>query len=606
MSHTSGLPASFFIIDRLLTLQSALHSNAAASAFVERALLLHRLGFSEFALVDARRAHLLDPSDPQAMALCCRLGALQSGCGVHDIAVALLDSPFANEAERRQSLSAIDLAQLPLMRRLELALTLRLTLVGRKGDSITLEGTGPDDWITPLGQVGAQNLVAFDCHALRPARGSRQLAVVTDGVKQTITVEAVKRPPPPFAPEGRPRAPLWIILPLKDGGAVLELCLKSVLDNLLRLHGARLVLVDDGSELPETQQLLTECLRKPRVCVTRTTGNLGYTGAINHGLQQIGPGHVLLLNSDTWLPRETLPRLLAHLDDPTVGTVTPLSNNAGSVSLLGPGRATAMPDPVICQQLSATAFRYNRGLAIDLPNGNGFAMLISESCMSAIGQLSQHYDSGYYEEVDFCLRASQRGWRHVAATDCFVGHVGSMTYGARKHQLASANHRRLVRRFPHYPALYKKFAALDPLAEPRAQLLEALAHVWQPEVRTETQPHISVAQIVLPPPPIGPFVLPLRGTVSMELRSHRFRRLRLVPEPMLTACGLQLLSAHDLLLETDEIQGLLLVLTRETRKPLASFSYVGASNSDFAEFEIVLLDILGRMHETKKDHAIFV
>ncbi|RID90372.1 glycosyltransferase [Gemmobacter lutimaris] len=603
MSQTSGPPAPFRTADRLLTLQTALHDDAAAPAFVERAVLLHRLGHDGPALADARHAHRLDPSDPQAMVLCCSLGARQGG-NLHDIAVALLDSPFASAAERRQALAALDPARLPLMRRLDLPLGLRLTLVQRRGDSLELSGTGPEDRISPLGQAGAQRLVALECHIPRPVRGTRRVILHGAGPDLPVDVAAPAPPPVPLAPEGRPRARLWIIMPLKDGGAVLRRCLQSVLDSLRRLRGARLVLVDDGSEQAETRQLLEECARQPGVSVTHTPGTLGFTGAVNHGLRQIGPGPVLLLNSDTWLPRQTLPRLLAHLRDPTVGTVTPLSNNAGSVCLPGPGRAAPMPDPAICERLAAAAFRRNAGLAVDLPSGNGFAMLIAEPCLRAIAPLSGLYDSGYYEEVDFCLRASLRGWRHVAAADCFVGHAGSVTYGARKHLLATANHRRLVQRFPEYPALYKAFAALDPLAGPRNRLLAALARDWAPETGRDTPPHPGAARVVLPLPPEGPLVLPLRGALPEALRAQRFRRLRLVPEPALRACGLTLSPGHDLRAEHDAAAGLLLIRSGAEATALAGFACAGATAADCADFETALLDILAGRAETGGDHAV--
>lgn len=569
-------------------------------------MLLQSLGYVGLARIDARHAHRLDPSSPDAMVLFCSLGAARDDpSDTHDIATALLSSPFASSAERRLALVALDPKRMPLLLHQNLALNVRLTLLQRQGDSIALEGIGPDDRVEALGQAGRHGIVALDCHVARPATGSRHLTVLSDGgTAQLINIDAPASPQPLPAPKGRARARLWIVIPLKDGGTILARCLQSVLDNLHRLRGARLILVDDGSELPETQRLLADCAQHPGVSVTRTPETLGFTGAVNHGLRQIGSGPVLLLNSDTWLPRQTLPRLLAHLRAPEVGTVTPLSNNAGSVCLLGPGKAALMPDPAICDRLAAAASRHNRGLTIDLPSGNGFAMLISEPCLRAIGPLSGLYDSGYYEEVDFCLRATLRGWRHVAATDCFVGHAGSVTYGGEKHRLATANYRRLVQRFPEYPALYKRFAALDPLAAPRARLLAATAADWTPEARTDTPPHPGNGRMTLPLPPQGPLVLPLQGEVPSTLRRHRFRLLRLAPTKVLHACGLRLEPGHDLIAEYDAATGLLLIRLGPTGKPLADFACTGASASDLADLETTLLEILARRAEAGGKHAI--
>lgn len=589
MSKTFGPPNIFASADRLISLQTAMHDLAAASAFIERALLLEQLSHNASAVADAYHACMLDPSDPRALALYCRLATPPQA---HEMAKDLLVSPFASAAERRLAIAALDQTQVPMVLRRDLPLSVRLTLVQRPGDSIELDGAGPHDRVELLGNAGPQGLVALDCHITRPDSDARRLVLRSASAAQSIEIAAPTVPVQYPTPIRRPRARLWIVMPLKDGGAVLERCLQSVLDNLRRLRGGRLVLVDDGSTQPETQRLLADCARHPGVSVTRTPGSLGFTGAVNHGLRQIGAGPVLLLNSDIWLAQQTLPRLLAHLRDPEVGTVTPLSNNAGSVCLLGPGKPAQMPEPAICEHLAAAAFQNNRGIGVDLPSGNGFAMLISEHCLRTIGPLSGLYDSGYYEEVDFCLRATLRGWRHIAATDCFVGHAGSVTYGAEKRRLATANYRRLVQRFPEYPALYKRFATLDPLAKQRAQLLAATAADWTPEPQNDTPAHPDIGRHILPSPPQGPLVLPLRGAMPAEAQLKQFPRLRMVPENALRACGLSLEPGHNLVAEFDPAAQTLLVSIAKSDTPLVGFSYIGATSANFADFEVELLDIL--------------
>ncbi|WP_083099446.1 glycosyltransferase [Pseudophaeobacter leonis] len=95
----------------------------------------------------------------------------------------------------------------------------------------------------------------------------------------------------------------------------------------------RLLIINDGSQKSKTRKTLDAAVHHKRVSVIQTEQNLGFVGAVNLAMQSIGPGPVLLLNSDTYLPRKTLSRLLAHLQQPDVGTVTPLSNNAGSFSV---------------------------------------------------------------------------------------------------------------------------------------------------------------------------------------------------------------------------------------------------------------------------------
>ncbi len=544
------------------------------------------------------------------MAFYCGLAPGRSAASeTHAVAVALLRSPFATAAERRRAVSALDASSLPLTLRQDRPATVRLTLVQERGENIALSGTGPQDRVEPLAQSERNRVIALDCHIARDASQARQIELRRGSRVTRIEIEAPKEPQALRLPDNQESAGLWIILPLKDGGPVLEACLQSVMQNLACFPEARLVLVDDGSEHPRTKALLAGLAHRPGVTVTRTSGSLGFTGAVNHGLCQIGRGPVLLLNSDTWLPAQTLRRMLEHLKDPEIGTVTPLSNNAGSVSLLGPGRPARIPPPQICERLAETAYRVNRGVAIDLPSGNGFAMLISEPCLRAIGPLSGLYDSGYYEEVDFCLRAGLRGWRHVAAVDCFVGHVGSVTYGREKQRLAAVNHRHLLQRFPEYSRRYKAFAALDPVKPAREGLLAAASEYFTAEPVNDMIAHPGRARASLPLPPRGPLILPMRGNlprglqdgVSGQLRRH----LRLVPQDTLQRCGLTLDPGHDLWGIVDPTTALLRVWSgTEPACLLSMHCGAGVNLADFIDFRTALLDILAERAETRGHYAI--
>ena len=593
-------------MDRLLSLHTALTETAAASAFYERAVLLHDLGHGTLAMADAQHALRLDPTYPEAMALLCRLGAgTASEAELQGVAQALLQSPFARHEDRRQALSVLDPAALPVMLPLDQPLGVRLTIVQRQGESLKLKGSDQRDQILPLGQDKHRQTVAFDCHFARPNSGTRQITVLSENARpQIVTVGAVASPEPVPAVDARRRAPIWIIMPLKDGGEVLQRCLRSVLDELSRLPGAQLMLVDDCSEQAATRHLLARCATHSGVSVIRTSSPLGFTGAVNQGLQQIGIGPVLLLNSDVWLPPGTLAQMLSHLEDPDVGTVTPLSNNAGSVCLLGPGRAARMPEPDVCNRLAEAALRYNRGMSVDLPNGNGFAMLLAEQCLQDVGPLSGLYESGYYEEVDFCLRASLRGWRHVAAVDCFVGHVGSVTYGAEKNRLANANFRRLVQRFPDYPAVYRRFASLNVLAPFADRLLTALAADWTPEEMRDIPQHPGIEDIILPVLDRGPRVLPFQGDLPGPLLHHRFRQLRLVRQAALAAAGMTLRPGHDLVATADMASGQVTLRDKTAGKTLAQFDSIGASSADFADFELSMLDLLAKTNWAGGDRAV--
>lgn len=600
----------FSIIDRLLALQAALHATAeaAASSFIERAALLQRIGARAEAAADAAHAHKLDPADPRAMALFCRLAHELSPSPHHgDIAVALLACPFASPAERQTALGLIDAARLPLVLRHDLPLTVRLTLVHGRSDALALDGTGPQDQVLPLGQDKARGVFAVDCLIARPASSARRVTLRLNKQEQCVDIAAVHAAAEQAVNPDVPPARLTILMPVKDGGQVLADCLRSTLEELSRLDGARLVIVDDGSTQAATMEMLAFAAMRADVTLIRSGGGLGFTAAVNLGLRHIGAGPVLLLNSDVWVPAGTFARMLRHLRDADVGTVTPLSNNAGSFCLLGPGKPAHMPAPDVCEILAQAADRHNSGCAMDVPSGNGFAMLISAECLRAVGPLSGIYESGYYEEVDFCLRATLRGWRHVAATDCFVGHVGSVTYGATKQRLTSANFRRLQQRFPHYADLYQGFVALDPLADARRRILAELGPDRALIAIDEHCPRPDVGGRVLLPAGNGnPVVLPCQGDIHAIVVKHRFRRLRIVPRPQLHAAGVALYPRHNLWARIDEATESMLILNGREGRPLVEIALRDATSTDLANLETAVLRFVAAEAQEGESHALSV
>ncbi|HLN11046.1 MAG TPA: hypothetical protein VK281_19085, partial [Xanthobacteraceae bacterium] len=84
-------------------------------------------------------------------------------------------------------------------------------------------------------------------------------------------------------------------------------------------------------------------------------------------------------------------------------------------------------------------------------------------CLDAVGILSEDFDRGYLEDVDFCLRARQLGFRNVCAPSVYVGHAGSKSFGAEKRSLVVRNTDVLRCRYPTYCFEFGAFDLADPL-----------------------------------------------------------------------------------------------------------------------------------------------
>ena len=96
-----------------------------------------------------------------------------------------------------------------------------------------------------------------------------------------------------------------------------------------------------------------------------------------------------------------------------------------------------------------------------------------------MGPLSEIYQRGYYEDVEFCLRARERGFRNVCATGVFVAHAGAKSFRQDKRALVVRNLRILEERFPNYTGESAAFLHADPLKAARSAI-ELLTPIDRP------------------------------------------------------------------------------------------------------------------------------
>ena len=259
------------------------------------------------------------------------------------------------------------------------------------------------------------------------------------------------------------RAQVDIVVCVHNALEHVERCIESVLTRTT--VDFRLIVVNDGSDQPTTARLrkLAERHAKMEVLETspqperpagasRTVGQpgqenqpLGYTCAANHGLRHSDAEYVVLLNSDTIVPRLWLEGLLdAMSSGENVGLVGPLSNAASWQSV--PERSDA--DGWKVNELPAG---YNVDDFAELVHAlssrrfprveflNGFCLMLRRPVIERVGLLDEAtFPQGYGEEDDYCLRVRRAGFEIAVADHCYVYHAKSKSFGERREQLVQA------------------------------------------------------------------------------------------------------------------------------------------------------------------------
>jgi GT2 family glycosyltransferase len=289
----------------------------------------------------------------------------------------------------------------------------------------------------------------------------------------------------PATPASAAVTEIDIIIPVYKDRAAVRTCIKSVLASLPqnRLR-ARVIVVDDASPDAAVSAWLDGLARSGWITLLRNRFNLGFIESVNRALRESATNDALLLNADTEVFGDWIDRLARALGEaPDIASVMPWSNNGELASLWPDAGDRDAPPSQIAQRIDAQAAAHASG-NLEIPTCSGFAMLVRRAALRDVGLLDgAALSRGYLEEVDWCLRAREKGWHHRLAAGAFVTHNGSASFGAEKVLRVRQNRAVIAARYPRYHDEYASFLASPKLARARTQLqraLRAAGVAWPP------------------------------------------------------------------------------------------------------------------------------
>jgi N-acetylglucosaminyl-diphospho-decaprenol L-rhamnosyltransferase len=218
-----------------------------------------------------------------------------------------------------------------------------------------------------------------------------------------------------------------------------------------------IIVVENGS----SDHSLAVLARFPQLWVLAQAENIGFTRGNNLALAAARGRHVLLLNPDTEVIGDALAQMVDYLDaHPDVGIVGPHTLNTDgttqSTRRRFPTLGTALFESTWLQRLAPPGVLQHYYVSdapdhavIDVGWVQGSALMARREVYAQIGGLDEGYIM-FSEEMDWCRRAHDAGWRVVyLGTARIVHHGGKSTDQviARRHIYFQQSKVRYFRKF---------------------------------------------------------------------------------------------------------------------------------------------------------------
>lgn len=229
------------------------------------------------------------------------------------------------------------------------------------------------------------------------------------------------------------------------------------------------VIVVDNDSSDGSAQMVGECF--PDITLVEQVKNVGYAEGNNRGIRASSGRYVLLLNPDTEVKAGTLDGLIKFADEhPEAAAV--------GCRLVGPDgkvqrSCRSFPDPIgvlfeytrlsylfpksrLFGRYRMTYFRYNQESEVDQPMGS--CLLLSRKAIEDVGMFDQEF-AIFFNEVDWCYRARQKGWKVYFTPAAEVIHHGGASTSQIKAEMVRESHRSMRKFYEkHYKGHVPKAA----------------------------------------------------------------------------------------------------------------------------------------------------
>jgi len=216
-------------------------------------------------------------------------------------------------------------------------------------------------------------------------------------------------------------------------------CIESIYKNTR--YPYRLVLIDNASD-EETKVYLESLKNDARfeVILIRNEKNLGNTIAVNQGLKSSGANFICNLDNDTYVTEGWLTEMIS---------LAQADSEIGIVTCSGRGGNPPASDSFEDIEKKAQDIAARSGASMEMATADCFCALFTRELINEIGVWDEEYSPGYFDDTDYCRRATKAGFKITCALGAYVYHRegGSFSKNKKKEDLFNRNKEIYLKRY---------------------------------------------------------------------------------------------------------------------------------------------------------------
>lgn len=303
-------------------------------------------------------------------------------------------------------------------------------------------------------------------------------------------------------PESYDKKPrISIIIPTAiDGRGLLERTMLS-LSRFADKSDRELIIIDNAS-LDDTFEYLRQLKEQNfiQVRIISNEINHGFAKAVNQGIETARGTYVLVMHNDV------------EIESDLPGQMADLMDQHQELTILGPVAEVSLNEPQRRRVVDPDSTAIRNVKYVD-----SFCMMFRRDNAA---RFDEQYGLAYYEDIDFCMEAAQKGGQIAVATGLKVNHLGGATTSAIGRENYSRNYWKNTSIFeskwnllPQLPEFSEDTSDLDKVIAisevinpyfPEQHLMDELKHLMTSELRNQivssshdTSCHIALMRLMM-------------------------------------------------------------------------------------------------------------